>query len=65
MREGGRREGKREGEIGRGGEHTGLLYYCIQFIHCTVEPPITDPPKGRQPPYSGQSLWHGLKSLQL
>ena len=26
----------------------------------TVEPPITDPPKGRQPPYSGQSLWYGL-----
>ena len=31
----------------------------------TVETPITDPPKGGQPPYSGQSLWHGLKSLQL
>ena len=31
----------------------------------TVEAPITDPPKGGQPPYSGQSLWHGLKSLQL
>ena len=31
----------------------------------TVEPPITDPPKGGQPPYSGQSPWHRFKSLQL
>ena len=29
----------------------------------TVEPPITDPPSSEQPPYNGQSPWHGLKSL--
>ena len=31
----------------------------------TVEPPITDPPRGGQPPHNGQSPWHGLKSLPL
>ena len=40
------------------------MYICklCMYIY-TVEPPITDHPRDRQPPYNRQSLWHGLKSL--
>ena len=39
-----------------------LKFWPVLYIY-TVEPPITDHPRDRQPPYNRQSLWHGLKSL--
>ena len=49
----------------RAGKSYFNMAMCCGFVGYTVEPPITDPPKGGQPPYIGQSLWHGLISLQL
>lgn len=42
--------------------NSGRLSINIAWLNLsTVEPPITDPSKGRQLPYSRQGLWHGLK----
>ena len=70
-KERGRRErrGEREGEGGwresRGGEG-GYIDSCKKgdvFLCGTVKPPIMDPPRSRQPLYSGQTLCYRLKLL--
>ena len=33
--------------------------FVLKYVHCTVVPPITDPPRREQPLYNGQASCYG------